>query len=57
MHIITAIWRRPWARLSLWGRRWQQRRQLAQLDERTLRDSGISRYDVLMELRKPFWRE
>ncbi len=33
------------------------RQRLAELGERELRDMGISRYDVLMEVRKPFWRE
>jgi uncharacterized protein YjiS (DUF1127 family) len=29
---------------------------LARLSERDLKDIGLSRYDVEMELRKPFWR-
>jgi uncharacterized protein YjiS (DUF1127 family) len=34
----------------------RQRRFLAQLPERELRDIGISRYDALQEWRKPFWK-
>ena len=34
-----------------------QRRQLAQLDERMLRDIGLSHGDVLRETAKPFWQE
>jgi uncharacterized protein YjiS (DUF1127 family) len=36
--------------------RWRQRRLLEQLDERTLRDIGISRSEALAEARKPCWR-
>jgi uncharacterized protein YjiS (DUF1127 family) len=36
--------------------RWHQRRVLEQLDERSLRDIGISRSQALAEARKPCWR-
>ncbi|TAD89102.1 MAG: DUF1127 domain-containing protein [Alphaproteobacteria bacterium] len=36
--------------------RWMQRTNLADLDDRMLRDMGISRADVERELSKPFWR-
>jgi uncharacterized protein YjiS (DUF1127 family) len=34
----------------------RQRRCLAGLSDRSLKDIGISRYDALHEARKPFWR-
>jgi uncharacterized protein YjiS (DUF1127 family) len=34
----------------------RQRRELLALDERMLKDIGISRADALQEGRKPFWR-
>ena len=34
----------------------RQRRALLALDERMLKDIGISRADALQEGRKPFWR-
>jgi uncharacterized protein YjiS (DUF1127 family) len=34
----------------------RQRRTLADLDDRMLRDLGITRSDVLRECAKPFWR-
>lgn len=37
--------------------RWQQRNRLADMDDRTLRDMGISRADVYRERQKPFWRD
>ncbi len=34
----------------------RQRRALASMSARDLKDIGITRYDVEIELRKPFWR-
>ncbi len=42
--------------LLLWQCRANERHALAQLDDRILRDLGLSRSDVARELRKPFWR-
>ena len=36
--------------------RQRTRRDLACLDERMLRDIGLSRYEVEMELRRSWWR-
>ena len=47
--------RRVLTRLTL-AERSRQRRALAQLSDRELRDIGLSRYDVGIEFRKPFWR-
>jgi uncharacterized protein YjiS (DUF1127 family) len=47
--------RRQRAQISL-SEKLRQRRMLARLSERDLKDIGLSRYDVEMELRKPFWR-
>ena len=40
----------------LWLERMRDRRTLAALDDRMLRDIGVSRSDVEAEARKPFWR-
>lgn len=42
--------------LSLWMQRYQQRKQLAQLDARLLRDVGLSHEQVRAEINKPFWK-
>ena len=42
--------------LSVWIERARQRRCLAGLSDRSLKDIGISRCDALHEARKPFWR-
>lgn len=42
--------------VRLWRERARQRRQLATLDERALRDIGITRLDQRRECAKPFWR-
>jgi len=39
-----------------WRRRWTDRLALQSLDDRMLSDIGISRADVEIEARKPFWR-
>ena len=41
---------------SAWLVRARERRALAALDERTLKDIGLSRYDISAELaRRPWW--
>jgi uncharacterized protein YjiS (DUF1127 family) len=42
--------------LLLWQGRARQRAHLAALDDRLLRDIGLTRADVERELLKPFWR-
>jgi uncharacterized protein YjiS (DUF1127 family) len=46
--------------LSAWLRaavaRWRERRVLEEMDDRMLRDIGISRSQALTEANKPFWR-
>jgi uncharacterized protein YjiS (DUF1127 family) len=42
--------------LQLWYERARQRRCLAKLDERLLRDIGIDRITAMEEVSKPFWR-
>jgi uncharacterized protein YjiS (DUF1127 family) len=41
---------------SAWQERVSQRRTLARLDDRLLRDMGLSRSDVEQEVSKPFWQ-
>jgi len=45
------------ATLRLWVRRHRGRRELRELDDRTLRDIGISRSVADFEGGKPFWLE
>jgi uncharacterized protein YjiS (DUF1127 family) len=40
----------------LWRRRVRERRELARLDDRMLRDIGLSPSERARELDKPFWR-
>jgi uncharacterized protein YjiS (DUF1127 family) len=40
----------------VWMERSQQRRALAELDDRLLRDIGLTREDALQECANPFWR-
>ncbi len=42
--------------LLTWQERDRQRHALAQLDARMLKDIGLSRAEVALELRKPFWQ-
>ena len=43
--------------LSAWHERSHQRRTLLALDDRMLKDIGISRAEARQEGRKPFWKE
>ncbi len=42
--------------ICLWMERGRQRRSLAALDDRQLRDLGLTRADVELECAKPIWR-
>lgn len=42
--------------LECWHQRTRQRTALAELDDRLLKDIGLTRADVAREIRKPFWR-
>jgi len=43
--------------LSVWRTRIRDRQRFAALEQRDLRDLGLSRTDVEHELAKPFWRD
>jgi len=43
------------ALISLWYLRARQRKALAELDDRMLRDLNITSSQVLAEIEKPFW--
>jgi uncharacterized protein YjiS (DUF1127 family) len=42
--------------LGLWRSRIRERNAFTSLNDRDLRDLGVSRWDVEQELSKPFWR-
>jgi uncharacterized protein YjiS (DUF1127 family) len=42
--------------LATWASRSRERNLLAQMSEADLKDIGVSRYDAMMEIQKPFWR-
>jgi uncharacterized protein YjiS (DUF1127 family) len=39
-----------------WRERATERRELAQMDERALRDARLTRWDVEQQISRPFWR-
>lgn len=45
-----------WDKVLLWQYRAQERHHLARLDERMMKDMGISAADVEHEVSKPFWK-
>jgi uncharacterized protein YjiS (DUF1127 family) len=54
---LSGFLRRVPAALREWRRRKNGRLELARLDERMLRDIGLTRFDAEYEINKPFWRE
>jgi len=42
--------------IGAWRRRSQERRELAQLDARSLRDLGLNPVNIQFEANKPFWQ-
>ena len=56
----TASWPRfgvamVWQTLMTWQQRITERDRLAEMDDRMLKDMGITRVDARRESRKPFW--
>ncbi len=52
----SGLFARIFDRLLLWQERASQRQALASLDDRLLKDLGITRGEAAQEARKPFWR-
>ena len=52
--VVALTWHGA-VRVLIWQERARERRRLASLDERMLRDIGLSRADIHPEIRKPFW--
>lgn len=50
------IFAKAFGALLTWQARQLQRAHLAELDDRLLRDMGLTRSDVAREAAKPFWR-
>ncbi len=42
--------------IAIWRRRSRERRELASLDQRTMRDLGMTASQAAFEANKPFWR-
>ncbi len=56
--LATLVWADAKAlmvHLVTWQNRVRERKHLASLDDRMLRDVGLSRVDVEREASKPFW--
>jgi uncharacterized protein YjiS (DUF1127 family) len=47
---------RGWAAVNAWRARLRERNALAGLDERMLKDIGLSRADAIYETSKYFWQ-
>jgi uncharacterized protein YjiS (DUF1127 family) len=54
---LNDAWDHVSATFHEWRRRSRERAELAALDERTLKDIGLTRADAEFLSNKPFWRE
>ena len=54
--VLRQVWARIGSELGEWRRRSRDRRALAAMSDRSLRDIGLNRYDAACEASKPFWR-
>lgn len=52
----TGVWSRLRATLSVWRRRARERRELARVSARDLKDFGLTPGAARFEANKPFWR-
>jgi uncharacterized protein YjiS (DUF1127 family) len=43
------------SRLRDWGHVWQERRSLARMEERDMKDLGLSRWDIEREIARHPW--
>jgi uncharacterized protein YjiS (DUF1127 family) len=48
--------RKPKRMINTWISRSRQRKQLAKLDDRLLKDIGLTRSQAEIEISKPFWK-
>lgn len=53
---MGALWSVLCDLIAVWHARARQRRDLAELEPRLLRDIGLSRIDAILEAAKPFWQ-
>jgi uncharacterized protein YjiS (DUF1127 family) len=56
-HALNRAGNRVLATLREWRRRVRDRSRLGELDERMLKDIGLTRTDAEFLMNKPFWRE
>jgi len=54
--VLRHVLARMASKVGEWHRRLYDRRALAAMSDRSLRDIGLTRYDADWEARKPFWR-
>jgi uncharacterized protein YjiS (DUF1127 family) len=54
--VLHHVWARMASEVREWRRRSRDRRALAAMSDRSLRDIGLTRYDADWEASKPFWR-
>ena len=55
-HLLQHAVQATYATLLQWNDRQVQRNHLSELDDRLLRDMGLSKEEVWQEAQKPFWR-
>ena len=54
---IETLYQSVTAAFATWAERERNRRFLSQMDDRLLRDIGLSRFDVEVETNKHFWEK
>lgn len=55
--LISVEIKRTWSLVKAWDQRSRMRHELSTLSDRTLKDIGVTRAQIDLEIQKPLWKD